>query len=103
MNWRKPLIIAAVYCAAFVALCAYAGTVLAAPTHSRAACGAEDSSSWVWSACGNHKRGVTTARGAHVVVGPCRFARLRDAGALDRARTPRLRGDWHARCPESIY
>lgn len=54
----------------------------------------EDQPCWTWSKMGNHKRGVTTAGGKLLVVGPCRFATLYVKGAL--ADTPRMRGDWWA-------
>lgn len=68
-----------------------AALIPAAPSGAAAPprCGHEDSPSWTWSRCGNHKRGVSVG-GFRFTVGPCRFARLYRAGVLDPAP---LRGD----------
>lgn len=107
MTLRHAYIIAAVYAALFCSLCAFAGHALAAPSPHGARCGAEDSASWVWSRCGNRKRGITVKR-AYVIdgsrtgrytVGPCDFARYAARNMIDWRRTPRLRGDYSAHCP----
>jgi hypothetical protein len=99
-----------------LAVLAIAVGVMCARTATIASAGscAEDAPCWVWSTMGNHKRSVATRDGAwHVVVGPCRFARLAHGDYIDWSRTPHLRGDWTARrigckhyrpiAPESIY
>jgi hypothetical protein len=55
-------------------------------------CGAEDSPGWVWSKCGNRKRGVVTMWGTPktVTCGDLRW--LVRHGDLD-PHTPRLPGD----------
>lgn len=58
-----------------------------------AAC-SEDSACWNWRAMGNHKRLIVTTNGRRMIVGPVVFNRYRDAGHIDRSRTPRLKGDW---------
>lgn len=70
--------------------------------HHHAGCGQEDSPTWVWSKCGNRKRGVMVAyRTAHgvaykrLIVGPCGYRRLSTRHLVSRV-TPRLRGDWWA-------
>lgn len=60
-------------------------------------CGAEDSASWVWSECGNRKRGVILRDGTRAVVGPCAFRRAFEGDSIDWTRTARLRGDYVAR------
>lgn len=75
-------------------------------------CGHEDQPTWVWSRCGNRKRGLVTRDGRKLVVGPRAFASLDAAGFIDWRVSRRLRGDWTARAaavrhypvaPESIY
>ncbi len=84
----------------------------APPPLSAARCGHEDEPTWVWSRCGNRKRGLVTRDGRRLVVGPRAFASLANAGFVDWRVSRRLRGDWTARAaavrhypvaPESIY
>jgi hypothetical protein len=91
---------------------ALAATGHAAPPPLPAArCGQEDEPTWVWSRCGNRRRGLTTRDGRRLVVGPSAFRALDAARFIDWARSPRLRGDYTARvgaprypvAPESIY
>ena len=57
----------------------------------------EDEPCWRWSTMGNRKRGIISVRsGRRVIVGPCRFARMRMRGAIDWRRTPHIRGDLYA-------
>jgi hypothetical protein len=60
---------------------------------AKPSCGAEDSPSWVWSRCGDGRRGVVTMWGTPKVV-DCRHLRdLIRQGDLEPA-TPWLRGDY---------
>jgi hypothetical protein len=54
---------------------------------------AEDDACWTWSRMGNRRRGIVTRWGTPLVVGPCRFARLRRAGRVDYPRFARMKGD----------
>lgn len=65
----------------------FATTVPAA--HAATRC-AEDDACWNWATMGNHTRGVITAHGTRVVVGPCTFQRFARAGNL---RYWPMRGD----------
>jgi hypothetical protein len=53
----------------------------------------EDAPCWNWASMGNHRRGVVTVLGAHVVVSPCRFQRYRRWHALDMRASGRMKGD----------
>lgn len=53
----------------------------------------EDQPCWTWSTMGNRKRLVVTVNGGALVVGPCRFRRLAEAGQL---LPDPLRGDFTA-------
>jgi hypothetical protein len=57
-------------------------------------CGTEDSRSWVWSRCGNSRRGALLHHDRQVVVTCEGFRYLAHQGALDLRATPVLRGDW---------
>jgi hypothetical protein len=48
---------------------------------------------WTWSRMGNRRRGIVTRWGTPLVVGPCRFAKLRRAGRVDYPRFARMKGD----------
>lgn len=56
---------------------------------------------WHWATMGDHKRTIVLADAApgsdRMRVGPCQFRALWLAGAIDRKRTPAMRGDGYAR------
>lgn len=53
----------------------------------------EDMQCWQWPIMGNYKRGIVTVGGRHLVVGPCRYQRIRLAERIDHSRTRHLPGD----------
>jgi hypothetical protein len=62
----------------------------AAPARASAPrCGAEDGPGWVWTKCGNRKRGVRDWNGRLRVVTKRTFCRV----VIDWSRTPQLPGD----------
>jgi hypothetical protein len=68
------------------------------PVHAQDRCIEDDPSGcWSWSKHGNQRRGITTTSGRHIVVGPCRFAKLDRRDRIDRTQTPKLKGDGWAR------
>ena len=48
---------------------------------------------WQWPIMGNYKRGIVTVAGRRLVVGPCRYQRIRLAERIDHKRTRQLPGD----------
>ena len=95
---NRSLAAVAIGAAVLMIACTLALGDALAHASTRTACGAEDSAAWVWSRCGNHKRGVVDLRtGRRVVVGPCAFRRLWLHGNADLSRpADRMRGDWLA-------
>lgn len=97
MTYLRTISAALAYAATFVVLSLALMTCLAPTMASASSRCHDDQPCWIWSKMGDHKRGVILSDGTRRVVGPCAFARLRDAGRLS-ARNPRLRGDWFAGC-----
>ncbi len=56
----------------------------------------EDAPCWNWATMGSHSRGVVTHYGTPLVVSPCRFQRLTNAGMLDYRPSDVMRGDFLA-------
>lgn len=74
---------------------AFAPAAVAAPygATSTAPICMEDRPCWRWRTMGNHRRGVWTIGGRHLVVGPAGFDRLNRAFRIDWTRSVKLRGD----------
>lgn len=53
----------------------------------------EDMQCWQWPIMGNYKRGIVTVGSRRLVVGPCRYQRIRLAERIDHRRTRQLPGD----------
>lgn len=89
---RRPMRTYAAILAAIVLL-GLAGASDRASAASREATCYEGMQCWQWPIMGNYKRGIVTVGGRHLVVGPCRYQRIRLAERIDHKRTRQLLGD----------
>jgi hypothetical protein len=107
MNWRPLLAACVIGSCLWVAVIVAASTALSAPASLNGGvsvgrlaaieldrCGTEDDPAWVWSRCGDHRRGVVTMWGTVKVVSCGDFHWLARHHDLDHRSTPVLRGDW---------
>lgn len=90
--FRTLTLTAAVLAVAIAAVAAMGSPAQAAA--SKPACGAEDSPSWTWTRCGNHKRSVVLYTGKHARVTCAGLRAGLERSVISEFRTPWLRGDY---------